>query len=92
MIGGGVAAGVGDEARLSDLVAMQLRASVDGFGLELCGVFGVRVVQLVDGAVGIVLQTPGAAQVDDFDAVRDRLGDPLARLLVRRREEEHFDA
>ena len=33
--GGGVAAGIGDEAGRGDLVAMQLGGAVDGFGLEL---------------------------------------------------------
>ncbi len=90
--GGGVAAGVGDEARVADLVAVEFGTAVDSFDLELRGVGGVGVVELVDGAVGVVLEAPGTAEVDDFDALSDGGGDPLARLLVRRCEEEYLDA
>ncbi len=89
---GGVAAWIGDQARVPDLVTMQLRASVDGFRLKLGGMLRVGVFQLVDRAIGVVFQAPGAAQVDDLDASLDRLGHPLARLLVRSREKQYFDA
>ena len=71
---------------------MQLGQAVDGFGLQLRGAVGVGVVQLVDGAVLRVLQTPGGGEVDDADAVRESDGRELARLLVRQREEEEVDA
>ena len=90
--GGGVAAGVGDEACVGDLVAVEFGAAVDGFGLEVGGVLGVGVVEFVDGAVGAVLQTPCAAEVDDLDAPLDGFGNPLAGLLVGSGEEEDLDA
>ena len=40
----------------------------------------------------VVLEAPGAAQVDDFDVLSDGGGDPLAGLLVRGGEEENLDA
>ena len=49
--GGGVAAGVGYEAGVADFVAMELGAAVYGFGLELCCVGGIGVLEFVDGAV-----------------------------------------
>src|SRR5271168_1262830 len=48
--GGGIASGVCNETGAADLVAMQLRASIDCFGLQRGGVLGVRVGQAVDGA------------------------------------------
>jgi hypothetical protein len=90
--GGCVAAGVGDEARGADLVAMQLGAAVDGLGLQHGGLLRVGVVKFVDGAVGGLVEAPGAAEVDDADAALDGLGRPLAGLLMRCGEEEDFGA
>ena len=53
---------------------------------------GVGVGEFVDGAVGGLVKTPGAAEVDDADAAGEGLGDPLAGLLVGRGEEEELDA
>jgi len=53
--GGGVAAGVGYDAGVANLVAVEFGAAVDGFGLELRGMFRVGVFELVDFAVGVVL-------------------------------------
>ena len=75
-----------------NLGSVELGRAVDGLGLELRGAVWVRVVQLVDGAVVGVLQTPGGGEVDDADAVRESDGRELARLLVRQREEEEVDA
>jgi len=86
--GGGVAAGVGDDAGTANLVAMEFRAAVDGFGLKLGGVFGVGVFEFIYGAVRGLVETPCAAEVDDPDAALDGFGDPLAGLLVRCGEEE----
>ncbi len=72
--GGGVAAGVGDEAGGFDLGGVELGRAVDGFGLELRGAVRVGVVELVDGAVGVVLQAPGGGEVDDADVVLERDG------------------
>jgi len=90
--GGSVAAGVGDEARVGDLVTVEFGTSVDCLGLKDGRVLGVCVVQVVDGAVGALLEAPGSAEVDDLDAVLDGLGYPLAGLLVWGREEENFAA
>src|SRR5271156_5187693 len=59
--GGGVAAGIGYEARVADFVAVEFGTAVVGFGLKLRGLDGVGVVELVDGAIGIVLEAPGTA-------------------------------
>ena len=90
--GGGVTAGISYEAGSADCVAVKLGGTVYGFRLELCGVGGVGVVELVDGSVGVVLEAPGTAQVDDLDVVGEGGGNPLAGLLVRGREEENLDA
>ncbi len=90
--GGGVAAGVGYEAGVADFVAVKLGGTVYGFGLDPCRVSGIGVLELVDGAVRVVLEAPGATQIDDFDVVSDGGGDPLAGLLVRGGEEENLDA
>ena len=79
----GIASWVGDEASAADLVAVELGGAVDGFGLKLSGVLGVGVFEFVDGAVCGVVETPGAAEIDDPDASFDGFGDPLAGLLVR---------
>ena len=72
--------------------AVELGRAVDGFGLERGGECGVGVGEFVDGAVGVVLQAPGGGEVDDADAVRERMRRPLAGLLVGRGEEEELDA
>jgi hypothetical protein len=74
------------------LGGVQLRRAVDGLGLELGGAVGVGVVELIDGAVFIVLQTPGGGEIDNADAMRESDRSEIARLLVRQREEEHVDA
>jgi hypothetical protein len=50
------------------------------------------VLEGIDGAVGRFSEPPGAAQVDDAQPRFERLGHPLARLLVRRGEKQNFDA
>ncbi len=50
----GIASGVGNEAGLPDLVAMQLRTSINCFCLQLRGMGGVYVRQTVHGAVDVV--------------------------------------
>ena len=51
----GIASGIGNDAGVTDLVAMQLRTSIDCFCLQFCGLLGVNVCQTVDGAVDVVL-------------------------------------
>ena len=77
---------------MADRVAVKFGASVDCFGLEGGGMVGVGVLEAVDGAVGVLLQTPCAAEVDDLDAMFDGLRDPLAGLFVWGGEEEDLDA
>src|SRR5580692_10152801 len=62
--GGGVAAGIGDETSVGDLVPVEFRASVDCFGLKVSRVVWVCVVELIEGAVGALFETPGSAKVD----------------------------
>lgn len=90
--GGGVAAGVRDEAGVADGRRVELGRAVDGFGLEFGGAVGVGVVELVDGAVGFVLETPGGGEVDDLDVVLEGDGGEFAGLLMRQGEEEEVDA
>ena len=90
--GGGVTAGVRDEASGGDGRGVELGAAVDGFGLEGGGERGVEVFELVDGAVGLMVETPCAAQIDDLDVVGEGNGCPLARGLVRGGEEDDVDA
>jgi len=52
---------------------------------------GIRIFEAIDGAIGVVLETPCTAEIDDFDAMLDRLWDPLAGLLVRSCKKENFD-
>ena len=91
-VGGGVTAGVRYETRVADFVSMKFWAAVNGFGLELRGVGWVGVVELVDGSVGVIIEAPGSAEVDNFDALGDGGRDPIARLLMRCGEEEYLDA
>ncbi len=65
---GRVAARVGHQPGFADFVAVKLGATIDGFGLKLRGVIRVCVLELVDLAVGGVLETPCAAEIDDLDA------------------------
>ena len=90
--GRGVTAGVGDQAGRGDPLAMELGRAEDGFGLKLGGEGRVGVDELVDGAVGCVVEAPGTAEVDDADASRKPLGNPLARGLMRQREKDDIDA
>src|SRR5271170_6318166 len=85
---GRIASGIGYETGCADLVAVQLWAAVNGFGLQEGGVLGVGVFELVDVSVGGVAEPPCAAEIDDLDAPLDGFGDPLAGLLVRRGEEQ----
>ena len=59
---------------------MQLGQAVDAFACSWAACVGVSVFEVVDGAVGVVLETPGAAEVDDSNAVLDGARDPLAGL------------
>src|ERR1035438_1623769 len=88
----GIAAGVGDELRASDLGAMQFRQSVDRLRLSFRGDRRAVVLESIDGAVGGLVQAPRAAEVDDAQAVCERLGHPLTRLLMRCGEKQDFDA
>src|ERR1700760_3629666 len=88
---GGVAAGVGNQTCLPDLVPVKLRASVDSFCLQSGGVLRVCILQMVDSSIGIVFQAPCAAEVDDFDALLDCFGYPFTRLLMRCSKKQHFD-
>ncbi len=82
--GGGVAAGVGDEAGGGDGGPVELGGAVYGFALECLRGCGVGVGELVDGAVGVVLEAPGGGEVNDADVVGEGLRGPLAGLLVGR--------
>ena len=88
--GGGVAAGVRDEIRCGDGRAVELGVAVDGGLLERVG--GGCVFELVDGAVGRVLQPPGGGEIDNLDAVGECYGCELAGLLVGCGEKEKLDA
>jgi len=79
---GRVTAGIGYDAGVADLVAMEFGAAVDGFRLKLRSMFRVGVFEFVDFAVGVVLETPRTTEVDDLDAAFDGLRNPLAGLLV----------
>jgi len=61
---------------------VQFGAAVDGVGLEEGGVLGVGVGELVDASVGVMLETPCAAEIDDLDPALDGFGNPLSGLLV----------
>ena len=89
---GSVTAGVGDKMRTGDLGAMQLGESVDGLGLNLRGNRRAVVLEGIDGAVGRFVQAPRAAEVNDAQAMRERLGHPLTRLLMRCSKEQNLDA
>ena len=90
--GSGVAAGIGNEARAGDLFAMQLRHAVDGLRLRGRGQLRAVVLKGVDCAIGRFDKPPCAAQVDDAHAAQQRFGHPLARLLVRRGQEQDLNA
>src|ERR1700722_19819036 len=64
---GRIAARVGDQTGFADRVAVQLRAPVDCLCLQPGCRFGTYVLQMVDGAIGVVFQTPCSAKVDDLD-------------------------
>src|ERR1700680_1089724 len=51
----GIASGVGNEAGLPDLAAMQFGATVGCFGLQFCGKLGVGIFQTVDGPIDVLL-------------------------------------
>src|SRR6185437_2125077 len=89
--GGRIAAGVGDEPRGFNLGRVELRRAIDGLGLQLRGAVRVRIVQLIDGAVVGVAQTPGGGEIDNADVVRESDGRELSRLLVRQGEKEEVD-
>jgi hypothetical protein len=61
---------------------MEFRASIDCFGLERGCMCGIRVFQAIDSAIGVVLEAPCTAEIDDFDAMLDCLRNPFAGLLV----------
>ncbi len=87
-----VAAGIGDQPRAGNLLAMQLGHAVDGLRLRGCGQLGSFVLKGIDGAIGRFGQPPRAAQIDHAHPALQRFRDPLARLLMRRGEKQHFDA
>ena len=89
---GGVAAGVGNKARGGDLRAVEFGRAVDGFGLQFRGGGGIGVVEVIDGAVLFAVEPPGTREVDHTQAVGERVGDVLARLLVWRGEEEEINS
>ena len=49
-------------------------------------------MEFIDGAVGVLLETPCAGEVDDANAGGEPLGRPLAGVLVGQREEDDFGA
>jgi hypothetical protein len=71
---------------------MQFGATVDCFGLQFCGKLGVGIFQTVDGPIDVFLQTPGATEINDFDAPVDCLRNPLARVFVRRCQKQYLNA
>ena len=89
--GGGVAAGIGDEASITNLSAMKLGHTVDGFGLRGGGERGGFIVKFVDGAIGGGVQTPCAAEVDDAHAALQGFGSEFTRGLMGCGEEEDID-
>ncbi len=71
---------------------MELGRTEDSLGLELGGERGIGVGELVDGAVGAVVEPPGAAEVDDPDAAFEPGGSPFPRGLMRQGEEDEVDS
>ena len=71
---------------------MEFGAAEDGLGLEGDGACWIGVVEFIDGAVGVLLETPCAAEVDHLNAGGEPLGCPLARVLVGQGEEDDFGA
>ncbi len=87
-----VAAGIGNQPRAGNLLAMQLRHAVDSLRLRGRGQLASFVLKGVDGAVGRFGQPPRSAQIDHAQAALQRFRNPLARLLMRRGEKQHLHA
>jgi hypothetical protein len=71
---------------------MQLRAAVDGLGLELACKSRVVIGQFVYAAVGSFLQPPSATEVDHTNPAGQGERRQFARLLVWGCEKQEFDA
>ena len=89
---GGVAAGIGNQLRARNLLAMQLRHSVNGLRLRCRGQLRSFVLKAINCAIGRVAQPPRPAQVDHAHSALQRFRHPLARLLMRRGQEQHVDS
>src|SRR5580658_923324 len=80
---GGVAAGIGDQARFSDVLRIQLGKAVDGF----TEIAGVRRRQLVPGGKCFRLRkAEGAAQVNHAEARFEKRGSEFRGNFMRRGE------
>src|SRR5579859_5208907 len=71
---------------------MQLRNAVHRLRGQLVREAGIFIFEFVNGPVRGLLQPPRPAQVNHMHAAMDRLGNPLARDLVRCGQEEHVHA
>lgn len=89
--GGCVAPGISDKTSLADLVAMELGAAIDRFCLQVCCALGVSILKAVDGAIGLIFEAPGSAEVDDSNAMLYRERSPLPGLFVWSRQKQDFD-
>jgi hypothetical protein len=85
---GRVAASPGDEARVADLLAVELGQAIDGLGLKLGRGVGLAVPLLVFRKIA---QPEVGREIDDLQVARQRLDDLLARR-VRERAEDEVDA
>ncbi len=74
----GIASRVGDDRSSRNSGSMQLRHAVDGLGLDFGGDGRAFILEFVNGAVCGVYEPPRAAQVDNPQTARERLGNPLA--------------
>ena len=94
--GGRIAARVCDQAgnliALGRAVAVQLRQPVYSFGLQGGGRGRGVVGKAVHGAVCVLVQAPGAAQVYHAETPLDSFGRPDTRLLMRGGEKHRVDA
>jgi hypothetical protein len=77
---GGVAAGIGDEARFGDFGGVEFRKALDGFAEPI----GVWRGQLVPGFEGFgVTEAKGAAEINDPDSGFHQHGSDFRRGFVR---------
>ena len=72
-------------------MAVQLRRTKDSFCLQLRRERRVGVMQLVDGAVLLILQPPGAAEINNAHTALQPAWNPLARVFVRESQKYDFD-